>query len=125
MLDFALIDRSPREYIRIPHETEQYGHVLRVSVACASLNSRTLAMASFGENPSSARLDPPSDAPVNFRNSRLIMSVIESPSTSRRTSRSDDEYTPRRPPPAHRGPRRFAKSKKLKMKVTGFGVDRS
>src|SRR5690606_22672773 len=79
MLDFALIDRSPREYIRIPHDTEQYGHVLRVSVAFASLNSRTLARASFGENPSSARLDPASEAPVNVRNSRLVIWVIESP----------------------------------------------
>src|SRR5690606_39010348 len=84
IVDFAFFERSPSEYIRIPHDTEQYGHVLRVSVALASLKSRTLATASLGEKPSSARLEPASDAPVNVRNSRLVMSVIASPLTGAR-----------------------------------------
>ena len=38
-----------------PQATEQYGQVLRVSVARASLNSRTSASASVGEKPISSK----------------------------------------------------------------------
>src|SRR5690606_23905782 len=86
IVDFAFFERSPREYMRIPHDQEQYGHVFRVSVAFASLKSRALATASLGEKPSSARLEPASDAPENVKNSRLVMSVMGSPLTSSQTS---------------------------------------
>src|SRR5262245_31904727 len=79
MLAVAFFDRSPYEYMSTPQATEQYGQVLRVSVARASLNSRTSASASRGEKPSRARLDPASDAPVSVRNWRLVRSVIGIP----------------------------------------------
>src|SRR5215510_10526200 len=79
MLAVAFFDRSPYEYMSTPQATEQYGQVLRVSVARASLNSRTSASASRGEKPSRARLDPASEAPVSVRNSRRVSSVIGIP----------------------------------------------
>src|SRR3954469_16155540 len=44
-----------------PHDTAQYGHVLRVSVVRAILNSRISARALFRSNPSAA--PPPTTAP--------------------------------------------------------------
>lgn len=54
--------------MRIPQPTEQYGHVLRVSIMRESLYCLTSASAGPGENPSRATLEPASDAPVSFRN---------------------------------------------------------
>src|ERR1700688_4926492 len=56
----------------MPQATEQYGQVLRVSVARVSLYSRTSASASPGEKPMSAKLEPTSDMPVTFKNWRLV-----------------------------------------------------
>ena len=58
----------------MPQATEQYGQVLRVSVARVSLYSRTSASASPGEKPMSAKLEPTSDMPVTFKNWRLVNS---------------------------------------------------
>src|ERR1039457_7105039 len=58
----------------MPQATEQYGQVLRVSVARVSLYSRTSASASPGEKPMSAKLEPTSDRPVTFKNWRLVNS---------------------------------------------------
>src|ERR1700681_2133439 len=80
MLERAFFERSPRLYMRTPQATAQYGHVLRVSVARASLNSRTSAIAAVGEKPSSARLDPAREALVIFRNSRRVTSAMAIPS---------------------------------------------
>src|ERR1700730_613767 len=79
MLDRAFFERSPSPYMRTPQATAQYGHVLRVSVARASLNSRTSAIAAVGEKPSSARLDPARVALVTFRNSRRVTSAMSLP----------------------------------------------
>src|SRR5262249_44180076 len=40
MSAFSPFRRSPFEYMMMPHATEQYGHVLRVSVVLTSLNGR-------------------------------------------------------------------------------------
>src|SRR5882762_4507789 len=77
MLDLAFLEASPSPYMMMPQATAQYGQVLRTSVVRASLNSRTSASASVGEKPSSARLDPASEAPVTIRNRRLVMSAME------------------------------------------------
>src|SRR5271165_1342006 len=74
MLGCAFLAPSPRPYIRMPQATEQYGQVLRVSVARVSLYSRTSASAGPGEKPIIARLKPTSDIPVTFRNWRLFKS---------------------------------------------------
>src|SRR3982074_1428547 len=79
MLAFAFFDPSPNEYITTPHATAQYGQVLRVSVVRESLNSRTSAMATEAEKPSSARLEPASVAPVIFRNWRRVRSCMRAP----------------------------------------------
>src|SRR5215470_5692889 len=79
MLEVAFFARSPRLYMRTPQETEQYGQVLRVSVARASLNTRTSARAAVGEKPSSTRLDPARVAPVTLRNSRRVTSAMVIP----------------------------------------------
>src|ERR1700693_6617117 len=79
MLDSAFLARSPRLYMSTPQATAQYGQVLRVSVARASLNSRTSAIAAVGEKPSSARLDPAREALVTFRNSRRVTSAMSLP----------------------------------------------
>src|SRR3982074_1423139 len=79
MLACAFCEPSPNEYITTPHATAQYGHVLRVSVVRESLNSRTSAIATEAEKPSSARLEPASVAPVIFRNWRRVRSVMRAP----------------------------------------------
>src|SRR2546429_3589278 len=79
MLERAFLERSPRLYMRTPQATAQYGQVLRVSVARASLNSRTSASAAVGEKPSSTRLEPAREAPVTFRNSRRVTSAMANP----------------------------------------------
>src|SRR5256885_11505390 len=79
MLDRAFFERSPRLYMRTPQATAQYGQVLRVSVARASLNSRTSAIAAVGEKPSRARLEPARVALVTFRNSRRVTSAMAIP----------------------------------------------
>src|SRR6266403_3228399 len=88
MLERAFFERSPRLYMRTPQATAQYGHVLRVSVARASLNSRTSAIAALGEKPSRARLDPAREAPVTFRNSRRVTSAMAIPLHACRPSES-------------------------------------
>jgi hypothetical protein len=40
---FSPFFRSPLEYMMMPHATEQYGQVLRVSVRLASLKGRIAA----------------------------------------------------------------------------------
>src|SRR6267143_1515524 len=79
MLDVAFLARSPRLYMRTPQATAQYGQVLRVSVARASLNSRTSATAAVGEKPSRTRLDPARVALVILRNSRRVTSAMAIP----------------------------------------------
>src|SRR5215469_4436170 len=79
MLERAFLARSPRLYMSTPQATEQYGQVLRVSVARASLNTRASASAAVGEKPSSTRLEPARVAPVTFRNSRRVTSAMVSP----------------------------------------------
>src|SRR5579862_7348396 len=79
MLALAFLAPSPRLYMTTPHATAQYGQVLRVSVARESLNSRTSAIATDAEKPIRARLDPASVAPVTFRNSRRVRSVMRRP----------------------------------------------
>src|ERR1700682_6079069 len=74
MLGCAFFAASPSPYMRTPQATEQYGQVLRVSVARASLYSRTSASAGPGANPITARLEPTSDMPVTFKNWRLVKS---------------------------------------------------
>src|SRR5580700_4998110 len=76
MLDSAFLARSPRLYMSTPQATAQYGQVLRVSVARASLNSRTSAIAAVGEKPRSARLDPARETPVILKNSRRVTSAM-------------------------------------------------
>src|SRR5215472_15386498 len=88
MLERAFLARSPRLYMMTPQETEQYGQVLRVSVARLSLNSRTSASAASGENPSRARLDPARVAPVILKNSRRVTSAMAFPSACLQTRRS-------------------------------------
>src|SRR5690348_15995695 len=75
MLDSAFFELSPRPYISTPHATEQYGHVLRTSVARASLYWRTSARTGVGEKPTRARLDTASVAPVTLRNWRRVTSM--------------------------------------------------
>src|SRR5215470_4265398 len=87
ILAFAFFAPAPRLYITIPQATEQYGQVLRVSVARASLNTRTSARAAVGEKPSSTRLDPARVAPVTLRNSRRVTSAMVSPGTCLKTAR--------------------------------------
>src|ERR1700724_697089 len=91
MLDRAFFERSPRLYMRTPQATAQYGHVLRVSVARASLTSRTSAIAAGGEKPSRARLDPARVALVTFRNSRRVTSAMAIPPACLQTA---GVYTP-------------------------------
>src|SRR5579859_3794692 len=79
MLAWAFFAWSPRPYIRMPQATAQYGQVLRVSLARASLNSRTSATATDGENPISARLDPARETPVTARNRRRVISTMGIP----------------------------------------------
>src|SRR5215470_17584931 len=93
MLERAFLARSPRLYIRTPQATEQYGQVLRVSVARLSLNSRTSASAAVGEKPSRTRLDPARVAPVTLRNSRRVTSAMAIPSGMSEDGR---EFTPLR-----------------------------
>src|SRR6516164_11381064 len=88
MLERAFFARSPRLYMSTPQATEQYGQVLRVSVARASLNSRTSASAAVGEKPSSTRLDPASVAPVTLRNSRRVTSAMVIPRSMSEDDRS-------------------------------------
>src|ERR1700738_4018470 len=76
MLGWAFFDPSPNEYITTPHATAQYGQVLRVSVVRESLNSRTSAIATEAEKPSSARLEPARVAPVVLRKWRRVRSVL-------------------------------------------------
>src|SRR6516164_9196047 len=79
MLARAFFARSPRLYMSTPQATEQYGQVLRVSVARASLKTRTSARAAVGEKPSNTRLDPARVAPVTLRNSRRVTSAMAIP----------------------------------------------
>src|ERR1700758_3823084 len=79
MLGWAFLAESPRLYMTIPHATAQYGQVLRVSVARESLNSRTSARATDGENPIKARLEPAREAPVTARNRRRVISTMGIP----------------------------------------------
>jgi hypothetical protein len=60
-----------------PQLTEQYGHVLRVSVVRSSLNGRTEAASacSLPANPSAPSVDPLTTAPVPFRNERRETSM--------------------------------------------------
>jgi hypothetical protein len=63
-----------------PQLTEQYGHVPRVSVVCASLKARTSANASCGEKPSPTAEDVPSPVAQIRKNwRRLSGAFIESP----------------------------------------------
>src|SRR4029077_16744063 len=89
MLALAFLAASPSPYITMPHATAQYGQVLRVSVALASLNSRTSARAFDGEKPISARLDPASETPVTARNWRRVISAIGIPFAGLRRRRED------------------------------------
>src|SRR4029077_1519335 len=91
MLDWAFFARSPRLYMSTPQATAQYGQVLRVSVARASLNSRTSASAAVGENPSSTRLEPAREALVTLRNSRRVISAMAIPLHACRPA---EVYTP-------------------------------
>src|SRR6202140_1558029 len=79
MLGCAFFAASPSPYMRTPQATEQYGQVLRVSVARVSLYSRTSASASPGEKPMSAKLEPTSDMPVTLKNWRLVKSDMTTP----------------------------------------------
>src|SRR2546429_197134 len=108
MLERAFLERSPRLYMRTPQATAQYGQVLRVSVARASLNSRTSASAAVGEKPSSTRLDPAREAPVTFRNSRRVTSAMAIPSCMSADGRSlyPAERGSYNGGPAHAAPRR-------------------
>src|SRR5215469_6912834 len=99
MLARAFFARSPRLYMSTPQATEQYGQVLRVSVARASLNTRTSARAAVGEKPSNTRLDPARVAPVTLRNSRRVKSAMATPGACLKTP---GVYTPLRR--AHKAP---------------------
>src|SRR2546428_13265737 len=75
----AFLALSPRLYIRRPQPTEQYGQVLRVSVARASLYSRTSASTWVDENRNTPRLDalrPAALTALNWRNCRLVADNI-------------------------------------------------
>src|SRR5690606_5945805 len=69
---FAL---SPRLYMSRPQLTEQYGQVLRVSTARASLNWRVSASAGAGENPSAVMVEAASPAALACRNCLRVMSM--------------------------------------------------
>src|ERR1700722_20329281 len=105
MLAWAFFAWSPSPYMRMPQATAQYGQVLRVSLAWASLNSRTSASATDGENPISARLDPAREAPVTAKNRRRVMSTMKIPFWARRVCqqctapRAGHKATPRLRPP--------------------------
>src|ERR1700738_1839781 len=88
MLALAFLAASPSPYITTPQATAQYGQVLRVSVALASLNSRTSASAFDGEKPISARLDPARVALVIFRKSRRVTSAMAIPLHACRPAKS-------------------------------------
>jgi hypothetical protein len=60
----------------IPQLTEQYGQVLRVSVVRASLKLRVSAIASVGEKPSAARLEPMSPALLTRKNCLRFISMM-------------------------------------------------
>ncbi len=69
----AFFDRSPRLYRMTPQATEQYGHVLRVSRICASLNGRTAAAmaGSRPPKPSAPSVPPARPAPAPLSRPRL------------------------------------------------------
>jgi hypothetical protein len=62
-------------YMMMPQPTEQYGHVLRVSVARASLKLRASANAGAGEKPSAARVEAARPVPVTWKNCRRFISI--------------------------------------------------
>ena len=76
MEDSAFFALSPREYIKRPQATEQYGQVLRVSVVRSSLNSRTSAKRGAAENPIMTMEEPPNPIPATFRNCRRDMRKV-------------------------------------------------
>src|SRR5690606_32689762 len=71
----AFLALSPRLYISSPQLTEQYGQVLRVSMACASLKWRVSASAAAGEKPSAAMVEAASPAALTCRNCLRVMSI--------------------------------------------------
>src|SRR5688500_12211326 len=80
MLVLVFFSLLPRVYMITPQLTEQYGHVPRVSVVCASLKARTSASASCGEKPSPTAEDVPSPVAQIRKNwRRLSGAFIESP----------------------------------------------
>src|SRR5574343_739779 len=62
--------------MRTPQDTEQYGQILRVSVARASLKVRTSAWAAVGEKPIATMDDPVSPAEQTLKNCRLFMFIV-------------------------------------------------
>src|SRR5262249_39374474 len=86
---FAL---SPRLYMMMPQPTEQYVQVLRVSVVRASLKLRVSASTGCGENPSNARLDPPSPAAQALKNCRRFISIGPLLRKFRQASRPQDGH---------------------------------
>src|SRR5215471_19131548 len=77
----AFLALSPRLYMMIPQRTEQYVHVLRVSVVRNSLNSRTSARAAPGAKPNATRLDPAIPVAQTLKNWRRVSltSIVTAP----------------------------------------------
>src|SRR5512145_3010671 len=96
IFDFAFAAPSPSAYISRPQPTEQYGQVLRVSRAWASLNWRTCASTGAGANPSAARLVAPIEEAETFRNSRRETLMGVPPISGRYSLRPCSGAAPRR-----------------------------
>jgi hypothetical protein len=69
---------SPSEYMITPQLTEQYGHVLRVSIVRASLKARTSAMAMLGARPRPTTEDEPRPVAQILKNWRRLMGAFMS-----------------------------------------------
>src|SRR5262245_57459159 len=83
---FTFFALSPRPYMITPQLTEQYGHVLRVSVVRDNLKARTSASATPGEMPNPTIEDEPIPAAQILKNCLRFMGAFMNP-VSRNVSR--------------------------------------
>src|SRR5262245_52706060 len=102
MLGLTFFALSPSVYMIRPQLTEQYGHVLRVSVVRASLKLRVSANAAVGEKPNATRLDPTSPAPLTRKNCLRFISIQIGPPPVRPAS-----HDMKKRPGGHAAPRSY------------------
>ena len=81
---FSPFFRSPFEYMMMPQATEQYGQVLRVSVALASLKGLTCAatIAAAEVQPNAPKAEPATPTPAAFNKCRREISMLIGPSST-------------------------------------------